>query len=64
MNLNFMEMVGSYQKGEKTLGEKKKLLVMSNFSFSCIVFKRLILKTCKNKGLFRRGLKYCREKKP
>ena len=37
--------------------EKEKLLVMSNFSFSHIVFKRLILQTCKNQGLFGKGLK-------
>ena len=32
--------------------EKEKLLVTSNFSFSHSVFKRLVLQTCKNKGLF------------
>ena len=35
-------MEGSYPNGEKTLWEKGKLLVMSNFSFSHSVFKRLI----------------------
>ena len=29
---------------------------MSNFSFSLRAFKRLVLHTCKNKGLFRKGL--------
>ena len=40
----------------KTLWEKEKLLVMSNFSFSHSVFKRLVLQTCKNQGLFGKGL--------
>ena len=40
----------------KTLWEKEKLLVMSNFSFSCSVFKLLLLQTCKNQGLFGKGL--------
>ena len=34
----------------------EKLLVTSNFSFSLTVFKRLVLQTCKNKGLFGKGL--------
>ena len=41
---------------ENTVGEKEKLLIMSNFSFSHSVFKRLILQTCKNQGLFGKGL--------
>ena len=41
---------------EKTLWEKEKLLVMSNFTFSHSVFKRLVLETHKNKGLFGKGL--------
>ena len=44
------------QKGRKTLWKKEKLLVMSNFSFSPSVFKRLVLQTCKNQGLFGKGL--------
>ena len=32
------------------------LLVTSNFSFSHSVFKRLVLQTCKNQGLFGKGL--------
>ena len=36
--------------------KKEKLLVMSNFSFSHSVFKRLVLKKCKNQGLFGKGL--------
>ena len=45
----------------KTLREKEKLLVTSNFSFSHSVFKRLVLQTRKNQGLFGKGLKSNRE---
>ena len=38
---------------------KEKLLVTSNFSFSCSVFKRLLLQTRKNQGLFGKGLINC-----
>ena len=41
---------------ENTVGKKEKLLVTSNFSFSHSVFKRLVLQTRKNKGLFGKGL--------
>ena len=44
-------------KGWKTLLEKKKLLMTSNFSFFHSVFKRLVLQTRKNKGLFGKGWK-------
>ena len=37
--------------------EKEKLLVTSNFSFSRSVFKRLVLQTHKNQGLFGKGLR-------
>ena len=37
--------------------EKEKLLVSSIFSFSHSVFERLVLQTCKNQGLFGKGLK-------
>ena len=40
----------------KTLWEKEKLLVMNNFSFSQSVFKRRVLQTRKNQGLFGKGL--------
>ena len=36
---------------------KEKLLVMSKFSFSHSVFKRLALQTCKNQDLYRKRLK-------
>ena len=42
--------------GLKTLCEKEKLLVTSNFSFSHSVFKRLVLQTRENQGLFGKGL--------
>ena len=42
--------------GQKTLWEKEKLLVTSKFSFSHSVFKRLVLQTRKNLGLFGKGL--------
>ena len=49
-------MAVSSPKGYKTLWEKEKLLVTSNFSFSHSVFKRLVLQTRKNQGLFGKGL--------
>ena len=52
-----MKMAESSQDVEKTLWEKKKLLVTSNFSFSHCVFKRLVLQTHKNQGLFGKELK-------
>ena len=45
-------MAGSSPNRWKTLWEKEKLLVMSNFSFSHSVFKILALQTCINQGLF------------
>ena len=42
--------------GRKHCGKKEKLLVTSNFSFSHSVFKRLVLQTRKNQGLFGKGL--------
>ena len=53
-----MRMAESFQKGYKTLWEKEKLLIMSNFSISCSVFKRLVLQTGKNQGLFGKGLEW------
>ena len=38
----------NFYKRVKTLWEKDKLLVTSNFSFSHSVFKRLVLQICKN----------------
>ena len=45
-------------KGRKHCGKRRKLLGMSDFSFSKSVFNRPELLTCKNKGLFGKGLKY------
>ena len=49
-------MAESYPRGQKTLWEKEKLLLTSNFSFSHSVFKGLLLQTSENKGLLRKGL--------
>ena len=43
--------------GLKTMCEKEKLLITSNFSFSHSVFKRLVLQTRENQGLFGKGFK-------
>ena len=42
-------------KRVETQWEKEKLLIMSNFSFSRSVFKRYVLQTRKNQGLFGKG---------
>ena len=49
-------MVESFPNQYKTLREKEKLLVTSNFSFSRNVFKRPVLQTSKNQGLCGKGL--------
>ena len=41
---------------KKTLLEKEKLLVTSNFSYFHSVLKRLVRQTCKTQGLFGKGL--------
>ena len=53
---SLIKMAESFPNGEKTLWEKEKLLVTSNFSFSHSVFKRHLLQTRKNQGLFGKGL--------
>ena len=62
---NLMKMAEISLNGLKTLWEKEKLLVSSNFSFSHCVFKRLVLQTGKNQGLFAKGLqgRKCCEKR-
>ena len=45
-------MAENHPKGQETLWEMEKLLVTINFSFFNIVFKRLVLRTRKNKALF------------
>ena len=49
----------SSPNGYKTLWEKEKLLVTSNFSFSHSVFTRLVLQTRKNQGLFGKEFMCC-----
>ena len=49
---NLMKVEEKSPNGLKTLWEKEKLHVTSNFSFSHNVFKRLVLQTRKNQGLF------------
>ena len=46
-----------FSKKGKKHWEKEKLLITSNFSFSHSVYKRLVLQTCKSKGLYGNGLK-------
>ena len=55
-NFTFDENERKFSKRVETLREKEKLLVTSNFSFSHSVFKRLLLQTRKNQGLFGEGL--------
>ena len=49
---NLMKMAENSLNGWKTLWEKEKLFLRSNFSFSHSVFKRLVRHTRKNQGLF------------
>ena len=51
-----MKMAESSQNRSKTLWEKEKVLIMSNFSFFYSVHKRLVLQARKNQGLFGKGL--------
>ena len=53
---NLMKMSKSTPYGQKTLWEKEKLLIRSNFSFSHSVFKRLLLQTRINQGFLVKGL--------
>ena len=56
-NFEFDECGGNFlHKIRKTLWEKEKLRVTSNFSFSLSVFKRLVPQTRKNQGLFGKEL--------
>ena len=55
--VNMMKMVERSPNGWKTMCEEEKLLVMSNFSFSHSVFKRLLLQKCESKSLFGKQLK-------
>ena len=42
---------------EKHCGKRRNYSLQAIFPFSHIVFKRLVLQTSENKGLFRKGLK-------
>ena len=53
---DLMEMAENFPIGWKTLWEKEKLLVTSNFSFSHSVFRRLIPQTHENQGLLGKGV--------
>ena len=53
----FYENGRKFSERVKTLWEKEKLLVTSNFSFSHSVFKGLEQQTRKNQGLLGKGLK-------
>ena len=55
-NSKFNENGGKVSKRVENTGEKEKLLVTSNFSFSHSVFKRLVLQTRENQSLFGKGL--------
>ena len=48
---NLMKMAKVLQMGRKTLWKKEKLLIMSNFSLSHSVFKRLVRQISKNPEL-------------
>ena len=54
--LTFIKMAENSPNKNKTLREKEKLLVSSNFSFSHSVFQRFVLQTLRNQGLFGKGL--------
>ena len=54
-NIKLMLMT-KFSNPVENIGEKKKLLVMSNFFFSHSGFERLVIQTRKNQGLFGKGL--------
>ena len=53
---NLTKMAEIYPNGRKTLWEKEKLLVTSNFSFAHSVFKRLVSQGRQKVSLFGNGL--------
>ena len=55
-DFKFDEYGRKFSKWVENTGEKEKFLVTSNFSFSHSVFKRIVLQTRKNQGLFGKGL--------
>ena len=54
-NLKFDKNGTKFTNGKKTLWENKKLLIMSNFSFSHSVFERLVLQKCKKMARLGKG---------
>ena len=59
-----MKMASSSLNELKTMWEKEKMLITSNFSSSRSVFKRLVRQTRKNQGLLGKELKYiCQDRK-
>ena len=59
-NVNNIDKWGyNYLMEMKTLWEKEKLLVTSNFSSSHNVFKSCLLLMCQNEYLWSKGLKLC-----
>ena len=55
-----MKMAEMFSKRTENTRKRRFLLIMSNFSFSHSVFKRIVLQTRKNHGLFGKGL-ICQE---
>ena len=55
-NSKFVEYDGKFSKRTENTVGKGELLITSIFSFSCSVFKRLVLQTHINQGLFGKGL--------
>ena len=55
-NLTLLKMAVSFPNRWKTLGKEG---IISNFCVSHIVFKRFVLQTLKNKGLFGKGFTLC-----
>ena len=51
-----MKMAELYPNGKKTLREKEKLIVTSNFSVPHSFLKRLVLQTRKDQGVFGKRL--------
>ena len=51
-NFKFDESGRKFSRPVENTGEKEKLLIMSNFSFSHSVFKRLVLQAHEGQGYF------------
>ena len=55
--MNLVKMARVLQKGRKDCEEKRRNCLLQAFShFSQSVFKRFVLQTCKDEGLFGKGL--------